>query len=338
MSLFQTNFSLKNYNTFGIDAKAKYFVSFDSICKLKQILSSEVYQKNKHFILGGGSNILLTKNFDGLIIHNKIGGIYILEDNSDYILVEVGAGVNWHDFVIWSVGQKFSGIENLALIPGTVGASPVQNIGAYGMEVKDTIQKVTTIELETQNIKSFNNSDCKFEYRTSIFKQQLKNQLIITKVEFKLSKTPLNKTTYGAIKKELEFIKKEANPQSITEAVTNIRNRKLPNPSVLGNSGSFFKNPIVTRSIFEKLKLKFPEIVGYTVSPKEIKIAAGWLIENAGLKGFREGDAGVHKKQALVLVNYGTASGQDIINLSQLIQKKIKDKYGITILPEVYFL
>jgi len=338
MCSIEENFSLKNHNTFGIDAKAKYFAEFDSLFALKEIISSEIFQKNKSFILGGGSNILLTKDFEGLILHNKIEGICILEDNENDITVEVGGGVDWHDFVMWSVSQELSGIENLALIPGTVGASPIQNIGAYGMEVKETIHKVTALEIATQEIKTFSNEDCNFEYRNSIFKEELKNKFIITKVEFELSKTALNKTNYGAIEEELKNLNLEASVKNIAEAVINIRSRKLPNPAELGNSGSFFKNPIIETSQFEQLKKEFPEMVGYKITESTTKIAAGWLIDNAGLKGYRKADAGVHKNQALVLVNYGNASGNDIINLAKEVQHKIKDKYGISIEAEVNIL
>jgi UDP-N-acetylmuramate dehydrogenase len=338
MCSIEENFSLKNHNTFGIDAKAKYFAEFDSLFALKEIISSEIFQNNKSFILGGGSNILLTKDFEGLILHNKIEGICILEDNENDITVEVGGGVDWHDFVMWSVSQELSGIENLALIPGTVGASPIQNIGAYGMEVKETIHKVTALEIATQEIKTFSNEDCNFEYRNSIFKEELKNKFIITKVEFELSKTALNKTNYGAIEEELKNLNLEASVKNIAEAVINIRSRKLPNPAELGNSGSFFKNPIIETSQFEQLKKEFPEMVGYKITESTTKIAAGWLIDNAGLKGYRKADAGVHKNQALVLVNYGNASGNDIINLAKEVQHKIKDKYGISIEAEVNIL
>jgi len=338
MGKFEENFSLKKHNTFGINAKAKFFTEFDSVLELKDILNSNIYKNNKTFIIGGGSNILLTQDYDGLIMQHRIIGTYILEDNDNNVIVEVGGGVNWHEFVIWSVNQELSGVENLALIPGTVGASPIQNIGAYGMEVKQTIQKVTALEIETQKIKTFSNEDCNFEYRQSIFKEELKNKFIITKVEFKLSKTPLNKTTYGAIEEELKNLNLQANPKNIADAVINIRNRKLPNPSEIGNSGSFFKNPIISTERFEELQKEFPNIVGYKMSNTEIKVAAGWLIDNAGLKGYRKGDAGVHKNQALVLVNYNNASGQDIINLSKLVQKVILEKYGIRIEAEVNFI
>ena len=338
MGKFEENFSLKKLNTFGINAKAKFFTEFDSVLELKDILNSNIYKNNKTFILGGGSNILLTQDYDGLMMQHKIIGICILEDNDNNIIVEVGGGVNWHEFVMWSVSQELSGVENLALIPGTVGASPIQNIGAYGMEVKETIHKVTALEIATQEIKIFSNEDCNFEYRNSIFKEELKNKFIITKVQFKLSKTPLNKTTYGAIEEELKTLNLEANPRNIADAVINIRKRKLPNPSEIGNSGSFFKNPIISTERFEELQKKFPNIVGYKMVDTETKVAAGWLIDNAGLKGYRKGDAGVHKNQALVLVNYNNASGQDIINLSELVQEIILEKYGISIEAEVNFI
>jgi UDP-N-acetylmuramate dehydrogenase len=337
MSNILNNYSLKNHNTFGIAVKAKYFSTFDSVLELKEILKTSL-QEEKFFILGSGSNILLTQDFDGFILHNKIEGICILEDNENDILVEVGAGVVWHDFVMWSVSQELSGVENLALIPGTVGASPVQNIGAYGMEVKDSITKVHTLEVKNKEVKIFSNKDCEFSYRNSTFKKEEEKKFIITKVEFKLSKEPLNKTTYGAIEDELKNLKSEANPANIAEAVINIRNRKLPNPEVLGNSGSFFKNPVIETNRFESLKKEFPDMIGYTVSNSQTKIAAGWLIDNAGLKGYRKADAGVHENQALVLVNYGNATGTEIINLAKEIQQKIKEKYGICIEPEVSIL
>ena len=338
MGKFEENFSLKKLNTFGINAKAKFFTEFDSVLELKDIINSNIYKNNKTFILGGGSNVLLTQDYDGLVIQHRIIGTCILEDNDNNIIVEVGGGVNWHEFVMWSVRQELSGVENLALIPGTVGASPIQNIGAYGMEVKEIIYKVTALEIATQEIKTFSNEDCNFEYRNSIFKEELKNKFIITKVEFKLSKTPLNKTTYGAIKEELKTLNLEANPKNIADAVINIRNRKLPNPSKIGNCGSFFKNPIISTERFEELQREFPNIVGYKMGDTETKVAAGWLIDNAGLKGYRKGDAGVHRNQALVLVNYNNASGQDIINLSELVQEVILEKYAISIEAEVNFI
>ena len=239
---------------------------------------------------------------------------------------------------MWSIRQNLSGIENLALIPGLVGASPMQNIGAYGVEVKDVITRVNYIEIRSGNKKSFTNSECNFGYRNSIFKEELRGKVVITKVVYKLSKTPLKNIKYGAITEELKRLKKEPSPGNIAQAVINIRSSKLPDPKVLGNSGSFFKNPIIETSQFEEMKKEFPEMVGYTISENKTKIAAGWLIDNAGLKGYRKADAGVHKNQALVLVNYGNATGTEIINLAKEVQQKVKEKYGISIEPEVNIL
>lgn len=335
MLKFKKDYCLKKHNTFSINAKAKYFAAFNTIIELNYILKSEIYTNNKTLVLGEGSNILFTKDFDGLIIQNKIDGINILKENKENVIVEVGAGVNWHTLVQWSIKHKLSGIENLALIPGTVGASPVQNIGAYGMEVKDSITKVHALELKNGACKVYQNKECKFSYRSSVFKTELKNKIIITKVEFRFSKIPLNKTSYGEIKKELKSLKLSPSPKHIANAIINIRSRKLPNPKKIPNTGSFFKNPIISTKKFNKLAKVFPGIVGYKLSDQKTKVAAGWLIENAGLKGFRENDAGIHKKQALVLVNYGNASGLEILKLAKKIQKNISNKYAIKIEPEV---
>jgi UDP-N-acetylmuramate dehydrogenase len=338
MSDIINNYSLKNHNTFGVNAKAKYFASFSSEDELAELLKNDICKTEPLLILGGGSNILLTQDFDGLVLANNIKGIRIITEDAESASIAVGAGEIWHDFVLWSIQQNLSGIENLALIPGLVGASPMQNIGAYGTEVKDVITKVNYIEIESRNKKSFTNSECDFSYRNSIFKEELKGKVVITEVVYKLSKTPLNNTKYGAITDELKRLNKEPSPESIAQAVINIRSSKLPDPKILGNSGSFFKNPIIETTQFEKLKKEFPEMVGYKVSETKIKIAAGWLIDNAELKGYREGDAGVHKNQALVLVNYGNASGLEIINLAKEIQEIVKEKYGIQIEPEVNIL
>ncbi len=338
MPKLKENYCLKKHNTFGIEAKTKLFIEFNSSNELRNILSSAVYKKNKSFVLGEGSNILITKDFNGLILHNKIMGIMPIKEDENFVTIEVGSGENWNNFVEWSVNQDLSGIENLALIPGTVGASPIQNIGAYGMEVKDSITKVHTLKIEDGTLNVFSNEECKFEYRESIFKKILKEKFIITTVEFKLSKKAINNTSYGDINKELEKLNLKPSPRNIADAVINIRNRKLPNPSELANSGSFFKNPIISKQKFESLKIDFPEIVGHQISQQEIKIAAGWLIENSGMKGYREGDAGVHKNQALVLVNYAKAKGEEILNLANKIQNIILEKYGVRIEPEVNIL
>jgi len=334
----QQNYSLKNYNTFGIAAIAKYFACFSSENELVELLRNDLCKTEPLFILGGGSNILLTQDFEGLVLANTIKGMKVLAEDNHSSTIEVGAGEVWHDFVLWSIDKNLSGIENLALIPGLVGASPMQNIGAYGLEVKDVITTVHFIEIGSGNSKILSNEDCNFGYRDSIFKHELKEKVVITKVIFKLSKTPLNKTTYGAIEEELKNLNLEPSPKNISTAVINIRSRKLPDPKILGNSGSFFKNPIIETTQFENLKREFPEMVGYTISETKTKIAAGWLIDNAGLKGYRKANAGVHKNQALVLVNYGNATGLEIINLAKEIQEKIKDKYGISITPEVNIL
>ena len=338
MPKFQENYCLKNLNTFAIKAKTKYYTTFKSINELENILSSKIYKNNKSFILGGGSNILLTQNFNGLILHNKILGIEILDNTEKHTIVKVGAGVIWQDFVDWSLEKNLSGIENLSLIPGSVGASPVQNIGAYGVEIKNYITKVITFDLEKNTTRIFSNKECQFEYRNSIFKMELKNKILITHVEFKLYKTNINEISYGDIQQELKKLKLNPSPKNISTAVINIRNKKIPNPKILANSGSFFKNTIISTEKFNSLKKDFPEIIGYKISENKTKVAAGWLIENAGLKGYRNRDAGIHKKQALVLVNYKNASGKDILNLANKIQKIIFEKYKIQIVPEVNIL
>ena len=338
MSNIINNYCLKNYNTFGINAKAKYFASFNSEDQLAAILKDDICKSETLFVLGGGSNILFTEDFDGLVLANNIKGIRIINEDPESTSIAVGAGEVWHDFVLWSIRENLSGIENLSLIPGLVGASPMQNIGAYGVEVKEVIIRVDYIEIESGKSKSITNNECNFGYRNSIFKNELKARAIITKVIYKLSKTPLNNIKYGAITDELKRINKEPSVKSIAEAVINIRSSKLPDPKILGNCGSFFKNPIIETPHFKKLKEDFPEMVGYRISETQTKIAAGWLIENAGLKGYRKADAGVHKDQALVLVNYGNASGTEIINLAKEVQQKVKEKYGVNLETEVSIL
>lgn len=331
----QHNFSLKNYNTFGIEAKASEFIAVHSISELKEVLIANI-NKNK-FILGGGSNMLLTKDIDALVIHIDLKGKQVVKEDENHVWVEAQAGENWHEFVLWNIEQNFGGIENMSLIPGNVGTTPVQNIGAYGAEIKDTFVSCEAVNIATQETKTFTNSECKFGYRESIFKQEAKDQYIITSVVFKLTKNnhKIN-TGYGDILKELEN-KNIPTPsiKDVSNAVIAIRQSKLPNPKELGNSGSFFKNPIISREQFNKVKALHPEMKHYDVSETEVKVPAGWMIEQAGLKGYRDGDAGVHVRQALVLVNYGNATGQDILNLSKFVQKTVFDKFGITIEAEV---
>ena len=330
-----SNFSLKNYNTFGIEVFANQFVAVHSVSDLKNVLQ-ENPTKNK-FILGGGSNMLLTQNVNALVIHIDLKGKKIIREDEDFVWVESMAGENWHEFVLWTIDQDFGGFENMSLIPGNVGATPVQNIGAYGTEIKDTFVSCEAMEIATQKIKTFLKADCQFGYRESIFKNKIKDQYIITSVVFKLTKkNHVINISYGDITQELAS-KNIVIPtlKEISNAVITIRQSKLPDPKILGNSGSFFKNPIISRAHFNKIKLKFPEIKHYDISENEVKVPAGWLIEQAGFKGKRFGDAGIHKNQALVLVNYGSATGQEILNVSKEIQKTIFEKYSIHIEAEV---
>ncbi len=335
MTKIHTNFSLKNYNTFGIEAKAQQFVAVTSVAELISVLKQ--HQDEKKFILGGGSNMLLTQDIDALVIHVDLKGKKVLQENEDYVWVECQAGENWHEFVLWTLAQNYGGLENMSLIPGNVGTTPVQNIGAYGAEIKDTMTSCEAIKIDTFETKNFSNADCHFGYRESIFKQDVKDQYIITSVVFQLSKRnhKIN-TAYGDIQSELAK-KGIENPtiQDVSNAVIAIRQSKLPDPKVLGNSGSFFKNPILLKSDFEKIHVQFPDMKYYDVSETEVKVPAGWLIEQAGFKGKRFGDAGIHKNQALVLVNYGNATGQEILAVSKDVQKTIYEKFGIQIEAEV---
>ena len=331
----QNHFSLRNYNTFGIEANAKQFVAVQSIEELKSVLA-ENKPKNK-FILGGGSNMLLTKDIDALVIHIDLKGKKIVDENDDFVWVESQAGENWHEFVIWTIDNNFGGLENMSLIPGNVGTTPVQNIGAYGTEIKDTFVSCAAMKIDSLEMKRFGNAECQFGYRESIFKNEVKDQYIITSVVFKLTKRNHKITiSYGDISSELDKLNiKNPSLKDISNAVITIRQSKLPDPKVLGNSGSFFKNPIVLKSDFEPIHNKFPEMKFYEISETEVKVPAGWLIEQAGFKGKRFGDAGIHKNQALVLVNYGNATGQEILNVSKEIQETIFKKFGIHIEAEV---
>ena len=330
---FHSNFSLKNYNTFGIDVKAKKFVSISTLEELKEVLSIE----NEIFLLSGGSNMLLTKDIDKTVVHIDLKGIKILEESKDQVVVEVYAGEDWHQFVLWCVNHDFGGIENLSLIPGNVGTCPIQNIGAYGVEVKDVIESVETIEIKSGKTKTFSNSECEFGYRNSIFKNTLKGKFVITKVRFKLTKVKHNlNTSYGAIESELSSNNIQ-NPtiKDISNAVIAIRQSKLPDPKEIGNSGSFFKNPVISKSHFERLQEKYPKIPSYPIDEFTVKVPAGWLIETAGFKGKRFGEAGIHDRQALVLVNHGNACGQEVFKVAKHIQSKIYIDFGIELEIEV---
>ncbi|NBC57926.1 MAG: UDP-N-acetylmuramate dehydrogenase, partial [Bacteroidetes bacterium] len=284
----KTNFSLKPYNTFGIDVKAKQFISVSSVDELKHVLKR--FYTEEIFVLGGGSNMLLTEDISKTVLHVNIKGIQTIEQTEEYVVLEVDAGENWHDLVVWTLNHNYGGLENLSLIPGNVGTSPIQNIGAYGVELKDVFVSCDAIHRQTLSHKTFSAQDCKFAYRQSVFKNELRNQYIITKVRFRLTVNNHHiKTDYGAIKKELEKYKiSNPKPQDISKAVINIRQSKLPDPSVLGNSGSFFKNPIVSYLKYKDLKSQYPEIPSYKIDKNRIKIPAGWLIDQCGLKGYRD--------------------------------------------------
>ena len=331
--IFNKKQSLKAYNTFGLDCKAKLFAAFQSDKELKKLLPKA---QEPLLILGGGSNILLTQDFEGTVLKNEIQGIEIVKENEEHAIVKVGGGEVWHDFVMWSIENKLGGIENLSLIPGSVGAAPMQNIGAYGVEIKSVFEQLEAIEIDTLTSKKFNNEACQFGYRYSIFKGELKGKYIITKVYFKLQKKHNFNTSYGAIEEELKNMGATTlSLKAVSQAVINIRESKLPNPQEIGNSGSFFKNPVISTEQFKELQKEFPNIVGYSVSKDETKIAAGWLIDEAGWKGYRKGDVGIHKNQALVLVNYGNAKGEELVALSREVQQSILYKFGIQLEPEV---
>lgn len=330
------NKSITEFTTFGVPVSASYFVSFDSKELLIKILNDENLKSKKKLILGGGSNILFTENFDGLVLKNELKGIEVISEDKEEVIVKVGAGENWHEFVLFCVEKGWGGVENLSLIPGSVGASPMQNIGAYGVEIKDVFIQLEAINLETNQIEVFSKDECKFGYRESIFKNTHKNKYIITSVSFKLSKKPQFNTSYGAIEKELENMKvSELSIKAISDAVIAIRSSKLPDPKVIGNAGSFFKNPVISEDKFEKLIEKFPEIAHYPQLDGTVKIAAGWLIDKLGWKGKSFDSYGVHKNQALVLVNYGESKGSDIYDLSTDILNSVKDTFDIELEREV---
>lgn len=331
----QENISLQRYNTFGIDVNAKYMLAFTSVLELQEIFISAVYKNNPHFILGGGSNILFTKEVEALVLRNEIKGKVIIQETDEYALVKFGAGELWHDCVLWAIENNLGGIENLSLIPGTMGAAPMQNIGAYGVEIKAVLRNVSAIEKATGEERIFDDCDCEFGYRESVFKRALKDQYIITSVTLRLTKKHELKLTYGAIGQELEKQNiTEPTIKDVSDVVIAIRESKLPNPKEIGNAGSFFKNPVVNQADFDAMRIDYPEMPHYQQSDG-IKIPAGWLLENAGWKGFEEDTIGVHKKQALVLVNYGGGKGYDIYNLSERIIKDVQSRYGIELQREV---
>lgn len=335
MLVFQENVSLKPFNTFSIDAKADYFVEIKKETDLKEVFDGIDKHSQEILVLGGGSNMLFTKDFKGLVIKISIPGINYVE-NGDEISLTAGAGVVWNDLVTFCVQKGFAGLENLTLIPGTVGASPIQNIGAYGVELKDVFSSCTAFEIETGQIKTFSYADCNFGYRESVFKNELKGKYIITSVNFILNKKPTIRTQYGAISAELEKREiKQPNISDVSEVVAAIRVSKLPDPSTIGNAGSFFKNPVIEQEQFDALIAKFPEVVHYPAPAGKIKLAAGWLIEQCGFKGKVVGQTGTWKNQALVLVNHGYASGQEVYAFSEQIINSVYAKFKVVLSREV---
>ncbi|MDQ3290779.1 MAG: UDP-N-acetylmuramate dehydrogenase [Bacteroidota bacterium] len=332
----QKDISLKPYNTFGMEVKARYFAAFSSVAELQQLLQLPEVQNSPKLILGGGSNVLFTQDYEGTILKNNILGIQITDLNDDISLVKAGSGVNWHELVLYTIEQGLGGLENLSLIPGTVGAAPLQNIGAYGVELKDVFENLEAVQIATNELKSFTAEECKFGYRDSIFKNEVKDQYIVVNVTLRLQRKPVFNTSYGAITQTLaEMQVQDLNAKSISDAVCHIRRSKLPDPAQIGNAGSFFKNPEIPANQFAELQMQYPNIPSYPTSPGMVKIPAGWLIEQAGWKGRRFDYFGVHKDQALVLVNYGGAQGNQVRELANQIIKSVKEKFGIQLHPEV---
>ena len=336
--MIEENFSLKQYNTFGIDATAKYFSTFNTVDELRELLEDRLLTHNSSLItiLGGGSNVLLTKNIEGLVLKNEVKGIEKIGEDESYVYVKAGAGENWHQLVTYCLDNNFAGLENLSLIPGNVGASPMQNIGAYGVELKDVFYELEAFHLADKKVVKFTLPDCRFGYRESIFKKEARNQFVLISVTYRLNKVPRFNIGYGAVEQELEAMcVEQLSIQAISQAIIRIRRSKLPDPAIIGNAGSFFKNPEISAAQFKILKTSFENIVGYTLDTGNIKLAAGWLIEQCGWKGYRKGDAGCHAKQALVLVNYGHASGSEILALSEAIIASVKTKFNVSLEREV---
>lgn len=330
-----SNISLKQYNSFSCEETASFFVEVASKEALTEALEWTRVHQQPYLILGGGSNILLTKKVEGLVIKIAIKGIQKIEETPKEVMLSVGAGENWHHFVSYCVQKSWGGLENLSLIPGTVGASPIQNIGAYGVEVGETIHSVSAFDTVLQAWIEIPQEACAFSYRSSLFKKN-KNRYIITQVQFKLSKQPHFRTDYGAIREVLhEKGIKTLSIEAISNAVIQIRAQKLPDPKKIGNAGSFFKNPTVSLGVYEALKNKFPTIVAYPISDDAYKIAAGWLIEQAGWKGIRKGEVGTYQNQALVIVNYGNAKGKEIYDFSEAIVQTVEEKFGLSLEREV---
>jgi UDP-N-acetylmuramate dehydrogenase len=336
MITVRQHISLKPFNTFGLDVKAENFTEVASVEEIQTFLNEPLWREQELLILGGGSNVLFTKDVQGVVMLNRIGGIGIVREDEAAVWVKAGAGVVWHELVMWCIERGWGGIENLSLIPGSVGAGPMQNIGAYGVELKDVFYELEAMKLDDLTVHTFSNAACRFGYRESVFKRELRNKFFIISVTFKLSKSAQLNTSYGAISAELQRMGvQEPGIRDVSNAVINIRRSKLPDPTLLGNAGSFFKNPEVDEQVFSALKATYPNVVGYPTSPGRVKLAAGWLIEQCGWKGRVVGHTGSHKDQALVLVNYGGATGKEIWQLALDIKSSVLEKFGVNIEPEV---
>ncbi|QIL74833.1 UDP-N-acetylmuramate dehydrogenase [Hymenobacter sp. HDW8] len=336
--LLEHDVSLRPYNTFGIDVKARLFARFRNVDELRALLALPEVQQAEKLVLGGGSNLLFTQDFNGVVLKNEIAGLEIIDqdEDTDTALVRAGAGESWHGMVQYALQQNLSGIENLSLIPGTVGAAPLQNIGAYGAELQDTFDHLEALEISTGRLRTFTREECGFGYRESVFKGPLKNQFIVTSVVLRLQRQHRLNISYGALRTTLADMGIEADPtpQDVSEAVIRIRRSKLPDPAQIGNAGSFFKNPEISQRRFDELKTQYPDLPGYPV-PGGVKVPAAWLIEQCGWKGRRFGPHGVHENQALVLVNHGGAQGANIRDLAHEIIASVREKFGVELHPEV---
>jgi UDP-N-acetylmuramate dehydrogenase len=334
----QRHFNLQAYNTFGITAYCDYFVEITTVAELLEIINYETLKALPVLILGGGSNLLFTQDFKGLVIKNSIKGIELIKEDEQHVWLKSYSGEVWHHLVQYAIAHNYGGIENLSLIPGQVGAAPMQNIGAYGVEIEGVFDSLEAIDLQNGTTRIFTKSECNFGYRESIFKKEAKGKYCIVSVTFKLNKQPVFNTSYGAIQDTLQQMNVALSVKTISEAVVQIRTSKLPDPKVLGNAGSFFKNPEIAKEQFLQLQQQYPTIPHYPAADDNIKVPAGWLIEQCGWKGKRVGNTGSHAQQALVLVNYGNATGEEIKNLSQQIQQSVQEKFGIDLTPEVNFV
>lgn len=336
MLQIKENINLKTFNTFGIEVYCDYFAEINSTKDFLNLIQNNIYKSKEKLIIGGGSNLLFTKDFKGIVIKNNLKGIEVVSENENEVVVKAAAGEVWHEFVLWSLDKNYAGLENLSLIPGCVGASPMQNIGAYGVEIKEIFEELEAYSMTDGTKKIFDKAACEFGYRESVFKHKYKNQFLITSVSFKLKKHPVLNTTYGAINSELQAMNVTSpGIKDISNAVIHIRQSKLPDPKVIGNAGSFFKNPEVPQSKHAELKACFEALVAYPLENGNYKLAAGWMIEQCGLKGYEKNGAAVHTKQALVLVNKDHAKGEDVLNLSSYVIQQVSEKFGVSLEREV---